>query len=65
MPAYDYTCPACNKASTVIKPMAQATAPEYCDCNGTGSLLERVYEASAVKVAGGTPKFHARSGGKR
>ena len=61
MPAYQYICPVCQQPTTVIKSMSKAEQPEYCDCNGTGSLLDRVYAAPAVKVAGGTPKFHARS----
>ena len=62
MAFYDYACPNCGFATTVSKPMAQATEPEYCPQNcAPQQPMQRQWEAPpAAHVHAGTPRFHHR-----
>ena len=48
---YTYECKKCNNNCIVNKPMSESSKKEHCD--KCGSLLERVYNISAIKTGDG------------
>jgi putative FmdB family regulatory protein len=62
MPSYDYRCGNCGHRETVVRPMSQAGDVVYCPEQCTPfQPMQRVYEATASAVKGGTPIHHDRA----